>query len=126
MMMRRCLQFAVLLAAIPCVASAQAVPETQPEVRHHSSKPADLPLGPDKVKHFFIAGFVETMTFAGLQAVGTGRGPARGGAIAAAAAVSIGRELHDRKAKGLFSKWDLAWDAMGAGAAILLINKTQR
>ena len=39
---------------------------------------------------------------------------------------SIGREIHDRKTKGLFSFADLVWDALGAGAALLIINKTQK
>jgi hypothetical protein len=89
-------------------------------------KPPDPIFGVDKVKHFFIAGFVETMTFAGLQAAGANRSSARGGAIGATVVVSIGREIHDRKTKGLFSVRDLVWDAIGASAAMAVINKTQR
>jgi hypothetical protein len=78
------------------------------------------------VKHFFMAGFVESMAFAGVQAAGAGRNTARMTAIGAAAAVSLGREIHDRKTKGLFSVRDLAWDAIGAGAALLLLERTQK
>ena len=92
----------------------------------HSTKPKDSAFGPDKVKHFLIAGFVESVTFAGLQAAGANRSAARSGAMAAVAGASIGREIHDKKTKGLFSIGDLVWDALGAGAALLLINKTQK
>ena len=95
------------------------------KTRHARSKPADPLFGADKVKHFFIAGFVEALTFSGLQAAGADRSPARGAAIGTAAAVSVGREIHDRRTKGLFSVKDLAWDALGAGAALLVLNKTR-
>ena len=89
-------------------------------------KPADPVFGVDKVKHFFIAGFVESMTFAGMQAVGSNLSTARTSAISVTAIVSLGREIHDRKTKGLFSVRDLAWDAIGASATLLVLNKTQR
>ena len=88
-------------------------------------KPPDPILGVDKVKHFFIAGFVESMSFAGMQAAGSSRSTARTGAITAAAVVSVAREIHDKKKKGLFSVRDLAWDAIGASAVLLVLNKTQ-
>ena len=91
-----------------------------------STKPKDAAFGPDKLKHFFIAGFVESIAFAGLQASGTNRNTARSGALAAVVGASIGRELHDRKTKGLFSIPDLVWDALGAGATLLILNKTQK
>ncbi len=86
----------------------------------------DALIGADKLKHFFIAGFVESMAFAGSQAIGANRGTARGAAIGLTVAVSIGREIHDRKTKGLFSIRDLAWDAIGATAALIVLNKTQK
>ncbi len=92
----------------------------------HSAKPREAAFGPDKVKHFLIAGFVESVTFAGLQASGANRNVARSGALAAVAGAVIGRELHDRKTKGLFSIPDLVWGALGAGATLLILNKTQK
>jgi len=65
------------------------------------------------------------MAFAGAQAAGAGRGTARVTGIGAAVAVSLGREIHDRKTKGLFSVRDLAWDAIGTAAALLLLDRTQ-
>ena len=88
-------------------------------------KPPDPVIGVDKVKHFLIAGFVESMTFAGLQAAGANRSNARASALTVTAIVSVGREVHDKRKKGLFSVRDLAWDAIGTGAALLVLNKTQ-
>ena len=91
----------------------------------HAQQKTDPLFGVDKVKHFFIAGFVETMTFAGLEAAGAKKSPARTAAIGTTVVVSFGREIHDRRKKGLFSVKDLLWDALGAGAALLVINKTR-
>lgn len=97
--------------------SAQAAPKP---------KPPDPIFGVDKVKHFFVAGFIESMTFAGLEAAGASRSSSRAGGIAAMTVASFGREIHDRKVKGLFSVRDLLWDGIGATAALIVINKTQR
>ena len=94
-------------------------------IQAQKPKPADPVFGVDKVKHFFIAGFVESMSFAGMQAAGSGRPAARASAIAVTAIVSVAREVHDKRRKGLFSVRDLAWDAIGASAALLVLNKTQ-
>jgi hypothetical protein len=78
------------------------------------------------VKHFFMSAFIESMTFSGLQAAGASRNTAFAGAIGTTAAFGIGREIHDKKTKGLFSLGDLTWDAVGAGSAGLVLRKTQR
>ena len=104
-----------LILVVPFAGEAQSRP-----------KPDDPVFGVDKVKHFFVAGFVEAVTFSSLQAVGVNRSPARAGAISATVVVSFGREFHDRRTKGLFSFRDLAWDAIGASAALIVINKVRR
>ena len=91
-----------------------------------SPKPADAIFGEDKVRHFFIAGFVESLALAAAEGAGARRGTAKTVAIGVTAAVSIGRELHDRRTKGLFSVRDLMWDALGAAAAMLVLAHTQR
>ncbi|MEP6904462.1 MAG: hypothetical protein ABI875_00185 [Gemmatimonadales bacterium] len=78
------------------------------------------------MKHFFMSAFIESMAFSGLQAAGAGRNSAFAGAVGATAAFGIGREIHDRKTKGLFSLGDLTWDAAGATSAWLVLRKTQR
>lgn len=82
--------------------------------------------GPDKIKHFFISAFIESLTFSGLQATGASRNTAFAGAIVTTAAFGIGREVHDKRTKGIFSIPDLGWDAAGAGAAALVLRSTQR
>jgi putative lipoprotein len=87
---------------------------------------ADPWLGPDKLKHFFIAAFVESVAFAGLEAVGADRNASLPAALTAVAVVSVGREVHDGRTKGLFSIKDLTFDALGAAAAFFLLRHTQR
>jgi pimeloyl-ACP methyl ester carboxylesterase/uncharacterized protein YfiM (DUF2279 family) len=82
--------------------------------------------GPDKLKHFFISAFIESLAFSGLQASGASRSAAFAGAIATVAAFALGREVHDKRTKGIFSIPDLTWDAAGGGAALLMLRSTQR
>ena len=121
------LLIAVAVTACSPPASVATTP-TPPPVARDSAPPTpdDSFFGIDKVKHFFIAGFVESMAFAGAQAAGSERSTARPVAIGAVGTVSVGRELYDWRAKGHFSVRDLVWDALGAGAALLVLNKTQR
>jgi len=86
----------------------------------------DTILGIDKLKHFLLSGFVEGVAFAGLQAVGTGRSASLAGAGATAAMFAVGREVHDRRVSGLFSVGDLLWDAVGAGAAFLIVSRIDK
>ena len=92
----------------------------------HSLTPRDTFLGPDKVKHFFMSAFIESVGFSGMQTVGASRGLSLGAATAVTAAAGVGREIHDKITKNLFSFGDLTWDAIGTGAALLLISHTQR
>lgn len=82
--------------------------------------------GPDKVKHFFISAFIESVSFSALQAIGASRDASFAGAIGTTAAFAFGREIHDKRTKGIFSVPDLTWDAAGAGAALLVLQSTQR
>jgi putative lipoprotein len=81
--------------------------------------------GIDKLKHFFISAFVESVSFSALQAAGANRRAAFAGGIAAAAAVGLGREIHDKRTPGKwFSYRDLTWDAIGIGAGAALLSHT--
>jgi uncharacterized protein YfiM (DUF2279 family) len=86
--------------------------------------PRDSFLGLDKPKHFLLSFFIQGATFAVIQKTGAGRGAAIGGASAVTFGFAIGREVHDRKTKGLFSLGDLFWDAVGAGTASLMLRHT--
>lgn len=107
----------VIALAIPSLAQPQSAPKPHPR---------DTWLGADKVKHFFMSAFIESMTFSGLQAVGASRNTAFAGAVVTTVGFGIGKEMHDKKTTGLFSFGDLTWDAVGMGAAGLVLRKTQR
>ena len=82
--------------------------------------------GADKVKHFLTSAFVQSATYATLQAAGVERGPALAGASVVTLSAGVGKEWLDRRRGGPFSGRDLAWDVAGAGAASLLLVRTQR
>lgn len=82
--------------------------------------------GIDKLKHFLLSGFVESVAFAGFQAAGVKRNASLAGAGVSVTVVAVGREVHDRRATGLFSVGDLVWDALGAGAAMLILTRIGR
>ena len=88
--------------------------------------PPDNWFGSDKLKHFFIAAFTQTVSYSALQAARVHHDQALAGAWAITATVSIAKEIRDRRSYGLFSYRDLVWDAAGAGAATLLIAKSVR
>ena len=82
----------------------------------------DAWFGYDKIKHFFMSAFIESVTYSFLQAARVNHSAAFGGAIGFTMAVGVGREIHDMRVPGnIFSVRDLTWDAVGtaAGAAML-------
>jgi len=80
--------------------------------------------GADKVKHFFVSAFAQSVAFSTLRAAGASRDGSLAGATAFTAAVGVGKELHDRPRVEGFSARDLVWDAAGAGAATLILYRT--
>ena len=88
--------------------------------------PPDNWFGSDKLKHFFIAAFTQTVAYSALQAARVHHDQALAGAWAVTATVSVAKEVRDRRAYGLFSYRDLVWDAAGAGVATVVIAKTVR
>ena len=88
--------------------------------------PPDNWFGSDKLKHFFLAAFTQSVTYSALQLAGVRHDHALASAWVVTAGVSVGKELHDRKVKGLFSVRDLVWDAAGAGAATAVIYNAVR
>lgn len=87
---------------------------------------SDTFFGSDKLKHFLLSAFIESVGISAMQLAGVSRGVSIGIASAVTAATGIGREVHDRRTKGLFSFGDLTWDALGAAAALLLVSHSQR
>src|SRR3954465_4523592 len=83
--------------------------------------------GLDKVKHFFMSAFIESVSYSLLQASGVHHRPALTGAIGITLGVGLAREFHDQRQRGnLFSVRDLTWDAIGTGAAAVLLSHTIR
>ena len=81
---------------------------------------------PDKVKHFFLGAFAQSVGYAGLRATGVGHQSSLWGATAATAVLGVGKEVHDARTGGDVSARDLVWDAAGAGGATLLLERTRR
>jgi uncharacterized protein YfiM (DUF2279 family) len=87
----------------------------------------DAWFGIDKLKHFFMSAFIESVAYSALQAAHVNHRPALGGAIGVTMAVGIGREIHDKRTPGnIFSVRDLTWDAVGATAGAVLLSQTRR
>jgi uncharacterized protein YfiM (DUF2279 family) len=82
--------------------------------------------GRDKAKHFFAAAAVQSLAYSVWREGGASSRAALWGATAATGAVSVWKEVHDRRQGRLFSRKDLVWDAAGAGAstfAIILVRE---
>lgn len=82
--------------------------------------------GVDKVKHFFTSAFVQSVTYGALRATNVDHRSSMYGATAATALLGIGKELRDWRGGRGFSARDLVWDAGGAAAASLLLDRARR
>lgn len=83
-------------------------------------------VSPDKAKHFLIAGFIESASFAGLESIGVKRNASLTGALVITGALSVMREMHDKRERNQFSYRDLVWDVAGAAAAFVMLRHTER
>jgi uncharacterized protein YfiM (DUF2279 family) len=81
--------------------------------------------GTDKVKHFFMSAFVQSVSFSVARAAGMDRASAQAAACASTMSIGILKELNDRRVGRSFSASDLAWDAAGALAAAAILNGTR-
>ncbi len=115
-----------MIAQVAMAVTLLAGAAPQPSIDSLASTGRDPWISPDKAKHFLVAGFVESASFAGFEAAGVPRNRAFIGAVAMAGAVSVIREVHDRSAKNQFSFKDLTWDALGGIAAYLILRRTER
>ena len=82
-------------------------------------------LSPDKVKHFFVSSFVESVAYGALRYARVDRGPALAGAAAATVVAGVGKEAYDAHAGSGFSARDLTWDLAGAAAAAALLDRAR-
>jgi uncharacterized protein YfiM (DUF2279 family) len=90
-----------------------------------AAAPRDSWFGIDKIKHFFISAFIESVSYSALQAARVNRRPALAGAIGVTASIGVAREIHDKRKPGnRFSYRDLTWDALGIGAGTVMLSHT--
>ncbi|HEY7234207.1 MAG TPA: hypothetical protein VH539_08665 [Gemmatimonadaceae bacterium] len=93
--------------------------------------PGDHPGGdrwfaPDKVKHFFMGAFVQSVSYSAFRATGARHDSSLLVATGVTAAVSVGKELWDVRTGGSASMRDLTWDAAGAGMATVVLEHSAR
>lgn len=88
--------------------------------------PPDPWFGLDKVKHFFVSAFVQSVAYGTLRATNVDHRSSMYGATAVTALLGVGKELRDRRGGSGFSVRDLIWDAAGAGTAGLLLDRARR
>lgn len=91
-----------------------------------AAPPGDGWFGVDKVKHFLVSAFIQSVTFSALETAGADRRSALAGASGVTITVGLAREWHDRRQGRPFSVRDLTWDAAGVGAASLVLVRTER
>jgi len=81
--------------------------------------------GTDKVKHFFMSAFVESVTYSALRGANVRHDPALIAASSLTLGVGLGKEIYDHHSYGHFSVKDLTWDAAGNAAAATVLAHTR-
>ena len=120
----KALQIAALFSALlTAPLTAQSPDSTRATPASHAH---DSLFGLDKPKHFTLSAFIAAGSFGAFEAIGAGRHTAMVGAVSLTSLFGVGREIHDRRTKGLFSFGDLLWDALGAGAGPIIARHTYR
>lgn len=82
--------------------------------------------GADKMKHFFMSAFIQSLTYSSVRAAGASHDGAYLSATAATVGFGVGREIYDGKVKRAFSYKDLVWDGAGLAAGMVLVNNARR
>ena len=82
--------------------------------------------GVDKVKHFFMGAFVQSVGYSAIRVTGAHHNVSLLAATGITAGVSVGKEIWDWRTGGTPSLKDLTWDAAGAGASTLLLERSVR
>lgn len=82
-------------------------------------------LGEDKGRHMVASFALTAFAFGGANAVGVDWPDAGAAAGALAFGAGIAKEMSDRARGGPFSARDVAWNALGIGAALLLASRAR-
>jgi uncharacterized protein YfiM (DUF2279 family) len=88
--------------------------------------PSDGWPGFDKVKHFFVAAFVQSVSYSLLRTADVEHEASLIAASLATASLAVGKEVRDRASGTGFSVADLAWGAGGALTASAVLSGTRR
>ena len=88
--------------------------------------PPQRAVGPDKVKHFFLSAFVQSVSYSALRLGGVQHDGALVTASVATAAVGIAKEFHDGRSGRGFDVRDLMWDVAGGAAAAAVLEQSHR
>ncbi|MDF1503204.1 hypothetical protein [Roseisolibacter sp. H3M3-2] len=104
----------LLLAAALLQSPADSAPAVPADSTRRAAPAADPWFGEDKLRHFVLAGLVQGSAYGAATAAGVDRRAALVTASGITALVSLGKEWHDRRRRGVFSGRDLVWDAAGA------------
>jgi uncharacterized protein YfiM (DUF2279 family) len=80
--------------------------------------------GPDKVKHFFLSFFIQSASYSLARTANLDHRSALVVASGVTGAAAISKEVWDRKRGTGFDSSDLVWDALGGGAATVLLVRT--
>jgi len=118
----------VIAAVLAAVLAADSLP---PRAAVDSAPPparsaADPWLGADKAKHFLLSGFMYAVGFAAARTAGAERRAALVAAGGPVIVLSVGKEIHDRRAGRRFSARDLVADALGAAAYAAILARSTR
>jgi uncharacterized protein YfiM (DUF2279 family) len=81
--------------------------------------------GADKIKHFFLSAFIESVTYSALRASNVRHDPALIAASSLTLGVGVGKEIYDHQSYGHFSVKDLTWDVAGNAAAATVLAHTR-
>lgn len=112
--------------AAPTVVSARAMhPPIPSEVRVTLQQPADRWLGEDKFRHAGASWAAMVFTYAAARAIHDDSRAALAVALPVTAALGLAKEAVDYRRGGPFSARDLAADALGAGAAWLVLREVR-
>lgn len=110
-------------AAIPAAFAESG--DTVPRPRAAPERPAGPPdhiFGEDKWKHFFSSFIITSLGASGARAAGLERDLSLGVGAALSLGSGAAKELFDYRnpSRGTPSALDLAWDALGTGAGVLV------
>lgn len=119
------LQFSLGASSARPPAGAVAPREIPPSAAVDTVSTADRWFAEDKLQHFFLSFAATSMAYGAARTVGMEGAPAQIAAVAVAGAAGIWKEWRDHRVGGPFSAKDLAWDALGIGAGVVLTSQTR-